>query len=174
MKMFPPTTSRVEANTPESLNIEIEENTIRDLARLMHDGPKAISKRLEELDREWDIERALEANAATASLIGLGLGFKADRRWFVLPVVVAGFSFNTLFKGGVRQCQSCGNWVFGPLPKSTLKEQPCGYLEAILECWRTSRWMLSEWLKAMKWRTRLDVLTKAWSRMNVHQAAHRG
>ena len=48
-------------------------------------------RRLAELDREWDIECILEANAATASLIGLTLGATVDRRWFLFPAVVAGF-----------------------------------------------------------------------------------
>src|SRR5437588_2851636 len=36
--------------------------------------PDQITARLAELDREWDIERILEANAAGASLVGIVLG----------------------------------------------------------------------------------------------------
>jgi hypothetical protein len=37
-------------------------------------GPSQISQRLQELDEEWDIERAIEANAAAISLFGLTCG----------------------------------------------------------------------------------------------------
>jgi hypothetical protein len=46
---------------------------------------------LQELDREWDIERSIEANASTVALTGLGLGAFVDRRFFALPAVVASF-----------------------------------------------------------------------------------
>jgi hypothetical protein len=50
-----------------------------------------IDQRLAELDREWDIERTIEANASTIALAGLGLGALVDRRFYALPVVVASF-----------------------------------------------------------------------------------
>ena len=53
--------------------------------------PSGISRRLRELDREWDIERAIEANAATLALVGLGLGLMHDRRWMALPALVGSF-----------------------------------------------------------------------------------
>jgi hypothetical protein len=54
---------------------------------------------LNELDREWDIERAIEANAATVLLAGLGLGTFVDRRLFVLPTIVAGFLLQHALQG---------------------------------------------------------------------------
>lgn len=62
-------------------------------------GPAAIDQRLAELDREWDIERTLEANAAIASLVGLTLGATVDRKWFLFPVVVAGFLLQHAVQG---------------------------------------------------------------------------
>ena len=47
----------------------------------------------------WDIERTLEANAATASLIGLTLGATVDRRWFAFPAIVAGFLLQHALQG---------------------------------------------------------------------------
>jgi hypothetical protein len=52
-----------------------------------------------ELDAEWDIERMLEANAATVSLVGLTLGATIDHRWFMLPAVVAGFLLQHAVQG---------------------------------------------------------------------------
>jgi hypothetical protein len=51
------------------------------------------------LDREWDIERALEANAASVSLLGLVLGITSSKKWFVLPVLVGGFLLQHAIQG---------------------------------------------------------------------------
>ena len=53
--------------------------------------PRLIERRLRELDEEWDIERAIEANAATLALTGTVLSMTHDRRWAFLPLVVTGF-----------------------------------------------------------------------------------
>jgi hypothetical protein len=51
--------------------------------------PGAIVQRLDALEREWDVERTLQANAATISLLGLLLGAVVDRRFFAIPGLVA-------------------------------------------------------------------------------------
>lgn len=60
------------------------------LAHYAAAGPDEIGRRLEQLDREWDRERALEAGAAVAVLTGVALGATLDRRFLVLPVVAGG------------------------------------------------------------------------------------
>ena len=45
--------------------------------------PHIIAQRLRELDEEWDIERAIEANAATLALTGTVLSMTHDRRWLI-------------------------------------------------------------------------------------------
>jgi hypothetical protein len=97
--MLPSTVERVPQHTPEAYNAAIRRRTEENVARIAAAGPAAIDRRLAELDREWDIERMLEANAATVSLIGCGLGFGVDRRFFVLPVVVAGFLLQHAVQG---------------------------------------------------------------------------
>lgn len=62
-------------------------------------GPEAIEDRLRELDTEWDMERAIEANAASISLLGLTLGATVDRRFYALPAVVAGFLLQHAIQG---------------------------------------------------------------------------
>ena len=79
--MIPSTTKRVPAHTAGHVNEEIRRQTEENIARYAAAGPEAIDRRLEELDREWDIERTLEANAATVALVGLGLGTFVDRRY---------------------------------------------------------------------------------------------
>lgn len=62
-------------------------------------GPQYIEERLAELDREWDIERCLEATAASFSLIGMTLGATVTRKWFALPAVVAAFLLQHAIQG---------------------------------------------------------------------------
>jgi len=97
--MFASTTGRVPKHTPEPINEEIRHQIEANVACFAAGGPAAIDRRLEELDREWDIERTLEANAATVALIGLGLGAFVDRRLFILPALVAGFLLQHAIQG---------------------------------------------------------------------------
>ena len=97
--MLPSTVSRVPAHTAAAANELIRQRTEENIARYRKAGPAAISQRLRELDAEWDIERTLEANAATASLIGLTLGATVDRRWYLFPAVVAGFLLQHALQG---------------------------------------------------------------------------
>jgi hypothetical protein len=81
----------VPQQTHEAINRQIRGETERRIACYRHRGSRAIRRRLAELDREWDIERTLESNAAVVSLIGLVLGRFVDRRWYLLPGFVAAF-----------------------------------------------------------------------------------
>lgn len=96
--MLPASAHRVRLNTSEELNRDIDMQTearVRDAA----EHPEKIGTRLRELDREWDIERMLEANAASLSLLGLALSRSKDRRFLVLPVLVAGFLLQHALQG---------------------------------------------------------------------------
>jgi len=97
--LIPPTTSRVAQQTDEEINARIRRQTENNVAYFGKDGSQAIGERLRELDREWDVERLLEANAATIALTGLCLGSLVNRRWFVLPAVVAGFLLQHAIQG---------------------------------------------------------------------------
>jgi hypothetical protein len=61
--------------------------------------PGEIDARLAELDREWHVDRTLQANAATLSLVGILLGAALDRRWFLLLAAVAGFLLQHALQG---------------------------------------------------------------------------
>ncbi len=97
--MLPSTVERVPRHTREEYNEAIRRRTEDNVARYASAGPAAIDRRLEELDREWDIERTLEANAATVSLVGSALGLAVDRRFFALPAVVAAFLLQHALQG---------------------------------------------------------------------------
>jgi hypothetical protein len=61
--------------------------------------PELIPGRIKELEKEWDIERTLEANAASLSLIGLMLGIVFSRKFLLLPLIVAGFLLQHAIQG---------------------------------------------------------------------------
>jgi hypothetical protein len=96
---LPPTSTRVERSTSHEINARIEDQTAASIAKAAAGGPAAITRRLEELDREWDIERTLETNAAAVTLMTLALGFTVDRRWFAFPAVVATFLLQHALQG---------------------------------------------------------------------------
>jgi len=97
--MIPSTTARVPLHTAEDVNRRISRQTEANVARYAAGGPVAISRRLAELDNEWDIERLLEANAASVSLIGLALGRVVHPRFFLLPAAVATFLLQHALQG---------------------------------------------------------------------------
>ncbi len=97
--MIPSTTERVPEHTAEHVNQRIRRQMEERVARVAAAGPAAVARRLEELDREWDIERTLEANASTAVLVGLTLGATVDKRFFLFPAVVAGFLLQHAVQG---------------------------------------------------------------------------
>jgi hypothetical protein len=91
--------THVESNTPDRLNRRIHRQTVQRLRSTLDGGAPAIERRLEELEREWDVERALETTAATLTLAGVGLSLAVDRRWLILPGVVAGFLLQHAVQG---------------------------------------------------------------------------
>ena len=110
--MLPTTVARVPNQTADHVNQRIREETEHRVSQLKEAGPAAISRRLAELDAEWDIERTLEANAATASLIGLSLGATVDRKWFALPAVVAAFLLQHALQGWCPPLPVCARLGF--------------------------------------------------------------
>ena len=97
--MIPATSKRVKENTAERINERIRRQTECRISCLAAATKSDINDRLDELDREWDIERVLEANAAGFSLAGLMLGITSGKKWLLLPVTVAGFLLQHAVQG---------------------------------------------------------------------------
>ena len=97
--MIPSNAHRVPENTAEHVNEEIRRRTDQSIARCAAARPEAIDRRLAELDREWDTERTLEANAATLTAVGAGLALLVDRRFALVPLVVGGFLLQHALQG---------------------------------------------------------------------------
>ncbi|MCE5266365.1 MAG: DUF2892 domain-containing protein [Planctomycetaceae bacterium] len=97
--MIPSTTERVPQHTAQYINQRICETTESRILCSAAGGREAIDRRLAQLDREWDIERALEANAAAVLLLGVFLGATVNRKWFAFPAVVGGFLLQHAIQG---------------------------------------------------------------------------
>ena len=95
---FASTRSRVRSNTVERINQQIDAAIDRNI-RYFAQHPDEIDKRLMDLDEEWDIERAIEASAAVAALGGFGLAVAGDRRFLVVPFLVAVFLLQHAVQG---------------------------------------------------------------------------
>jgi hypothetical protein len=61
--------------------------------------PEEINQRLRELDQEWDVDRALQANAAGIGLLGLLLAPLRGARYFLLPLMAFGFLLQHAYRG---------------------------------------------------------------------------
>lgn len=96
--MLPNTSQRVPSQTPSSANRRIEDD-IAASVRWHARHPDRIGRRLRALEEEWDIERTLEANAATIALTGTLLGIFVDRRFLAVPMVVSGFLLQHALQG---------------------------------------------------------------------------
>jgi hypothetical protein len=87
---FAATATRVAANTAESTNRRLRQRTQHSIERYAAAGPAAIDARLQELQREWDVERAIETEAPLMILAGVALGAAVDRRFLGLSAFAAG------------------------------------------------------------------------------------
>ncbi|HYV34847.1 MAG TPA: DUF2892 domain-containing protein [Gemmataceae bacterium] len=97
--MIPTTVARVPLHTAESVNEQIRRQGEENVALYCAEGREGIEKRLAELDAEWDIERTLEANAASAVLVSVLLGVTVHRTFFVLPAIIGGFLLQHAIQG---------------------------------------------------------------------------
>jgi hypothetical protein len=91
--------TRVADHTSDDVNEAIRRQTELNIAYLAGAGREAVDKRLEELENEWDIERVLEANAATLALLGVGLGATVSSKWLILPGIVTAFLLQHALQG---------------------------------------------------------------------------
>jgi hypothetical protein len=95
---MPNTRNRVPANTSDEINRRIRRD-IAEKVRYYGKHKSEIPHRLRQLDEEWDIERAIEANAATIGFLGVALGVTRGRAWLALPALVTGFLFQHAVQG---------------------------------------------------------------------------
>ena len=95
---LPATTQRVTLHTDKAVNERIMKEMETRLGYYL-DHPGEIGKRLRELDKEWDLERTLEANAASLVVAGVLLTVAVNIRFLLIPAVVGGFLFQHALQG---------------------------------------------------------------------------
>lgn len=98
IRTLPPTTTRVARSTDAEVNARIRARTETSVAQLEGAPAHDITQRLSVLAREWDIERVLQANAATLALSGVLLG-RRDPRFLLLSAGVFGFLLQHALQG---------------------------------------------------------------------------
>lgn len=81
---------RVRKNTSEDINLKIDQEIQARARYLSFKDKKDIKKRLNELNKEWDIERTLEVNASAIALTGVLLSI-LNKKWLILPGIVTAF-----------------------------------------------------------------------------------
>lgn len=93
------TADRVREHTAPEVNARIDREIAGNLRYFAAQDNFEITRRIRELDREWDVERALEANAASLGITGLALGVFRNRRWLILPGLVLPFLLQHAVQG---------------------------------------------------------------------------
>jgi hypothetical protein len=90
---------RVTENTADEINERIRRQTEENVAVFASASPQMISRRLAELDQEWDVERCVETMAPLLTLFGLMCGVTIHKRWLLLSGVVQGFFLQHALQG---------------------------------------------------------------------------
>jgi hypothetical protein len=113
MSFMPPTGSRVQEHAAARINRQ-SERQIEASVLYFAEHRDEFDDRLEELDRKWDIERTLEANAA--SFIAARADARADVRLpLARPADRRGrLCCKTPSRAGVRRSRSSAASAFGP------------------------------------------------------------
>jgi hypothetical protein len=90
---------RVQAHTSEAINHKIEEEARARVLQAAGANRERLSRRIQELEEEWDIERFLEMNASALAFTGVVLGLLWNRKFFLIPCLVLPFLFQHAVQG---------------------------------------------------------------------------
>jgi hypothetical protein len=90
-------TEKVRKNTSVKNNLKSDVRTIRNIEKYSKDY-YMIEKRLSKLEKEWDVERVIEFNAAVLSIAGFILSTRS-KFWLTVPGLVATFLAQQALKG---------------------------------------------------------------------------
>jgi hypothetical protein len=96
---LPDTLHRVTQHTNATLNQSIENRSYRALAQEEQSDHEAMTRRIANLDHEWDTERVLEITSSSLILLGLLLGSARHPRWYGLSILVGGFLVEHALQG---------------------------------------------------------------------------
>jgi hypothetical protein len=81
----------VRGNTDDDVNARLDREAQQRVQSYGNRSAAEITARIDELRREWDMERYLETSAASIAGTGVLLAALHDRRWLVVPGIVLPF-----------------------------------------------------------------------------------
>lgn len=81
---------KVRRYTPARLNHRIDQAMMKRVMQYARKSREELSARIEQLDREWDLERFVEAGAGTLALTGVLMSGLKSRRWLFVSAVTLG------------------------------------------------------------------------------------
>lgn len=90
---------RVRENTSETVNEQIDREIANRVRYYAGCDAAEISGRIEELEREWDMERVLETNASILAFSGVALSALHSKKWLVVPGVITAFLLQHAVQG---------------------------------------------------------------------------
>lgn len=96
--MMESTAGRVPFNTSQDINVGIKD-AFRASVAYFTDHPTAIPDRLGQLDREWDVERALAFWSSALTAASVVTGLLGRRRAFLFSLFVQGFYMQHTLQG---------------------------------------------------------------------------
>ncbi len=82
---------RVRQHTAEEINDRIDAGIRETVSRYATATPREITRRIGEIEAEWDVERVLETNAASLALSGVISAALGRKRGLLLATGVLGF-----------------------------------------------------------------------------------
>ncbi|MCC2591896.1 DUF2892 domain-containing protein [Tessaracoccus sp. OS52] len=92
-------TDRVRHSTQSDVNRRLDEERLQRVTDLAGAPSDVITRHILELDRTWDVERVLEANASTLILISLALSKLHSHKWLWLGAAVPAFLLQHAIQG---------------------------------------------------------------------------
>ena len=97
--VIPKSVNRVFLNTNMKSNEKILSGIYRNIVYYKTKDNDEISTRIDELQREWDTERILEANAAAVILVSLILGKFINKKWLIISCGASAFLLQHAIQG---------------------------------------------------------------------------
>ena len=90
---------RVREHTAAPVNSEVDREAFQCVRSLEDADRETITRHIDQLDREWDVERVLQTNASILALSGILLGASVNRKFLVLPGAVLSFFLQHAVQG---------------------------------------------------------------------------
>lgn len=97
--ILPPTSERVKLNTEPEINQRIRAEAKANWEYYRQASPAQITRRVNELDQEWDTERVLETNFACLGLASVLLGLTVSKKYLILTGIASAFLLQHALQG---------------------------------------------------------------------------